>query len=78
MFSDEELRELREVLDWLKAAESSFDFWNSDEDAVFDSRWTRRSDLSSSERRWALVVFTRSSLPPSRVQQIDHSGLILG
>ncbi len=37
VFSDEELRELRETLGWLKAAEKSFEFWNNDADAAFDS-----------------------------------------
>ena len=35
VFSDEELRELTEDLQWLKAAEKSFDFWDNEED-VYD------------------------------------------
>jgi len=37
VFSDDELRELREAIGWLKAAEKSFDFWNNPADAVYDS-----------------------------------------
>ncbi len=29
--------ELRETLGWLKAAEKSFEFWNNEEDAVYDT-----------------------------------------
>ena len=36
-FSDEELRDIRETLDWLKTAEKSFDFWNNPDDAVYDT-----------------------------------------
>lgn len=36
VFSDEELRELRETLGWLKAAETSLDFWNNPADDVYD------------------------------------------
>jgi len=36
VFSDEELRDLREMFGWLKAAEKSFDFWNNPADAVYD------------------------------------------
>ena len=36
VFSQEELRDLRETLGWL-AAEKSFDFWNNEEDAVYDT-----------------------------------------
>lgn len=35
-FSEEELREIRETLGWLKAAEKSFEFWNNGADAVYD------------------------------------------
>ena len=38
VFSDEELRGLTESMSWLKAAEKSFEFWNSKEDAVYDTR----------------------------------------
>jgi hypothetical protein len=37
VFSDEELRDVREMLSWLKAAESSFDFWNNPADDVYDT-----------------------------------------
>jgi predicted DNA-binding antitoxin AbrB/MazE fold protein len=37
VFSDEELRGLRDELGWLKAAERSFEFWDNEEDAVYDS-----------------------------------------
>jgi predicted DNA-binding antitoxin AbrB/MazE fold protein len=36
VFSEEELRDMRETLGWLKVAEKSFDFWNNQEDAVYD------------------------------------------
>jgi hypothetical protein len=36
VFSDEELAELTEGVHWLKAAESSFAFWNNDDDDVYD------------------------------------------
>ena len=38
VFSDEELRDIRETVGWLKAAEKSFDFWNNPADAVYDTR----------------------------------------
>lgn len=37
VFSQAELRDLRETLGWLKAAEKSFEFWNNEEDAVYDT-----------------------------------------
>jgi predicted DNA-binding antitoxin AbrB/MazE fold protein len=37
VFSEEELRGLKEDLTWLKASERSFDFWDNEEDAVYDS-----------------------------------------
>ena len=37
VFSEEELRGLKEDLTWLKSSERSFDFWNNEEDAVYDS-----------------------------------------
>lgn len=37
IFSDEELRRLKDDLGWLQAAEKSFDFWNNEEDAVYDT-----------------------------------------
>ena len=36
VFSEEELRKLAADLQWLKASEKSFDFWNNKEDAVYD------------------------------------------
>jgi predicted DNA-binding antitoxin AbrB/MazE fold protein len=36
VFSEEELRSLAEGVTWLKASEKSFDFWNNEEDAVYD------------------------------------------
>jgi predicted DNA-binding antitoxin AbrB/MazE fold protein len=37
VFSEEELRDIREAFGWLKAAEKSFDFWNNPDDAVYDT-----------------------------------------
>ena len=37
VFSDEELRDIRETVGWLEAAEKSFDFWNNPTDAVYDT-----------------------------------------
>ncbi len=37
VFSQDELSELRETLGWLTAAEKSFDFWDNEEDAVYDT-----------------------------------------
>ena len=37
VFSEEELRDLNEDLRWLKLAEKSFEFWDNDEDAVYDN-----------------------------------------
>lgn len=37
VFSDEELRDVREMFGWLKAAEKSFDFWNNPADAIYDT-----------------------------------------
>jgi len=37
VFSEEELRSLTENFAWLKAAETSFQFWNNEEDAAYDS-----------------------------------------
>ena len=37
VFSQDELRDLRETMGWLKAAEQSFEFWNNEEDAVYDT-----------------------------------------
>ena len=37
VFSEAELRSLTENFTWLKAAEKSFEFWNNEEDAVYDN-----------------------------------------
>ena len=37
VFSEEELRDIRETCGWLKAAEKSFEFWNNQADAVYDT-----------------------------------------
>jgi hypothetical protein len=37
VFSEEEFRNLAEELGWLAAAERSFEFWNNEEDAVYDN-----------------------------------------
>ena len=37
VFSEEELLSLTENFTWLKAAEKSFEFWNNEEDAVYDN-----------------------------------------
>lgn len=34
VFSAEELRDIRETVGWLRAAEKSFEFWNNPDDAV--------------------------------------------
>jgi predicted DNA-binding antitoxin AbrB/MazE fold protein len=36
VFSEDELRSLKDDFTWLKAAERSFDFWDNEEDAVYD------------------------------------------
>ena len=36
VFSEEELVSLKDQLGWLSAAESSFEFWDNDEDAAYD------------------------------------------
>ena len=36
VFSEEELPELTEGVQWLRAAEPAFEFWNNDDDAVYD------------------------------------------
>lgn len=37
VFSQDELHDLRETLGWLKAGEQSFELWNNEEDAVYDT-----------------------------------------
>jgi hypothetical protein len=36
VFSEDELRRLAEELPWLKGSERSFEFWENEEDAVYD------------------------------------------
>jgi hypothetical protein len=36
VFSDEELQALTEGVQWLRAAEPAFEFWNNDDDAIYD------------------------------------------
>jgi predicted DNA-binding antitoxin AbrB/MazE fold protein len=36
IFSEEELHLLAKDQSWLKASEKSFDFWDNEEDAVYD------------------------------------------
>ncbi|MGB7218246.1 MAG: antitoxin family protein [Vicinamibacterales bacterium] len=36
-FSEDELRDIRETVDWLKVADRSFEFWNNPADAVYDT-----------------------------------------
>lgn len=36
-FSEEELRDMRETLGWLKSAETSFEFWDNASDAIYDT-----------------------------------------
>jgi predicted DNA-binding antitoxin AbrB/MazE fold protein len=37
IFSEEELASLRENLTWLTASERSFEFWDNEDDAIYDS-----------------------------------------
>jgi hypothetical protein len=37
VFSEEELHGLKDVLVWLKASERTFEFWDSEEDSVYDN-----------------------------------------
>ena len=37
VLSEDELRSLAEDLQWLKASEKSFEFWDNPEDAVYDT-----------------------------------------
>ena len=36
VFSESELRRLAAAVPWLKASEHSFEFWENEEDAVYD------------------------------------------
>ena len=38
VFSEEELRDIRETFGWHKAAEKSFELWNSPGDGIDDTR----------------------------------------
>ena len=37
VFSEEDLHGLKDELAWLEAAERSFDFWDNEEDAVYNN-----------------------------------------
>ena len=37
VLSEDELRSLTEDLQWLKASEKSFEFWDNPEDAIYDT-----------------------------------------
>ena len=37
VFSETELRRLAATVPWLKASERSFEFWENEEDAVYDA-----------------------------------------
>jgi predicted DNA-binding antitoxin AbrB/MazE fold protein len=37
VLSDDELRSLAKDLEWLKASEKSFEFWDNPEDAIYDN-----------------------------------------
>ena len=37
VFSESELRRLAAAVPWLKASERSFEFWENEEDAVYDA-----------------------------------------
>lgn len=37
VFSQDELWDLRETTEWLRAADPVFKFWDNDEDAVYDT-----------------------------------------
>lgn len=37
VFSEDELRDVRETMSWLAAAERSVEFWNNEEDAFYDA-----------------------------------------
>lgn len=36
VFSEEELRGIKDEFAWLRAAERSFEFWDNEEDGVYD------------------------------------------
>jgi predicted DNA-binding antitoxin AbrB/MazE fold protein len=37
VLSEDELRSLAEDLEWLKASQKSFEFWDNPEDAIYDT-----------------------------------------
>lgn len=37
VFSEDELKDVRETLGWLAVAEKSLEFWNNEADSVYDS-----------------------------------------
>ena len=37
VFSEEELHDLKDQLAWLRAAERSFEFWDNEEDSIYDN-----------------------------------------
>ena len=37
VLSEDELRSLAEDLEWLKASQKSFEFWDNPEDAIYDN-----------------------------------------
>lgn len=37
VFSEDELKDVRETFGWLAVAEQSFEFWHNEEDSVYDS-----------------------------------------
>jgi hypothetical protein len=39
VFPDEELLGLTEGVQWLRAAEPTFEFWKNDDDAIYDQPW---------------------------------------
>ena len=44
VFSEDELKDARETLGWLAVAEKSFEFWNNEEDSVYDDGRDSRLD----------------------------------
>ena len=44
VFSESELTRLVAAIPWLKASERSFEFWENEEDAVYDGPWAGQPD----------------------------------